>query len=446
MHFFRFLVKPHVMAILSLIWLLLWLAFQPLISVTGPTAAILNVLFLAGFSLKSYTLAASPAIWLVTWLAFVPGVLATDSTTPFPNIPFQAFSQFILTTFNPEISLGTVLLVFFSLVENPDLLNLHARQKHPKVQNEKKIIASSWMKSLGRALNERLDSDLSMLFQSNEFVQNSWETALALKLDAFSELLGLTPYKQGVFNEKLQKVSQKAIEPIQIICPIDMECATASCNFRHIGVYTRQRDMPLVTLIRGSSIFKNVGVLTGECKTCHSMYYADHQIHHNGGNQTETFLNSAKYLQIGSNIWVDTIFSNALLNGMYSFHASANTYTQYWNNSFGTTDPNNTFKISRKQIWQAFVQHSIRHVASTSNTTFETQPNIAIDDLTQHAFAVLGKNGEIPGAKEHTCSDCTKPFKQTMQDTERIPNTLDVNMLTLDGVVMGPQVCLPNLI
>jgi hypothetical protein len=76
---------------------------------------------------------------------------------------------------------------------------------------------------------------------------------------------------------------------------------------------------------------------------------------------------------------------------MYSFHASANTYTQYWNNSFGTINPHNTFKISRKQVWQAFVQHSIRHVASTSDTTFETQPNIAIDDLTQHAFAVLGK-------------------------------------------------------
>jgi hypothetical protein len=55
-------------------------------------------------------------------------------------------------------------------------------------------------------------------------------------------------------------------------------------------------------------------------------------------------------------------------------------------------------------------------------------------------------NGEIPGAREHTCSDCTKPFKQTMQDTEHIPGTLDVNMLTLDGCVMGPQVCLFNLI
>ncbi|EDR00208.1 uncharacterized protein LACBIDRAFT_314595 [Laccaria bicolor S238N-H82] len=80
-------------------------------------------------------------------------------------------------------------------------------------------------------------------------------------------------------------------------------------------------------------------------------------------------------------------------------------------------------------------------MASISNTTFETQPNIAIDDLTQHAFAVLGKNGEIPGAREHTCSECTKPFKRTVQDTEWIPGTLDVNMLTLDGVVMGPQIC-----
>lgn len=424
------------------VWLLLWLAFQLFIPITGSTTAFLYILFLAESCLMPFTLATSPIIWLPIWLAFVPCALATGSTTtPFPDIPFQVFSQFILKTFNPEISLGTVLLVLFSLVENPDLLNLHARQKHPKLQNEKKIIASSWMKSLSHALNNRLKSDLLMLFQEKEFIPNSWVTALALKLDAFSELLGLTPYKLGAFNEKLQEVSQKAIEPVRIICPSDMECATASCKLRHIGVYTRKRDIPLATLIKGSSIFKNVAILTGECTKCHSLYYADHQMHHNGGDKTEKFLNSAKYLQIGSNIWVDTIFSNALLNGMYSFHASANTYTQYWNNSFGAIDSQNTFKISRRQIWQAFVQHSIRYVASTSDTTFETQPNIPIDDLTQHAFAVLGKGGQIPGAREHICPDCTKPFKRTMQDTERIPGTLDVQMVTLDGCVMGPQVC-----
>jgi len=66
---------------------------------------------------------------------------------------------------------------------------------------------------------------------------------------------------------------------------------------------------------------------------------------------------------------------------------------------------------------------------------FETQPNLAIDDLTQHAYAVLGKNGEIPGAREHTCSDCTKPFKRTMQDTELIPGTLDVNTVVFRPTV-----------
>jgi hypothetical protein len=107
--------------------------------------AFINVVYLAGVFFKPYyTLATSPIIWLAMWLGFVPCVLAAGSTTtPFPDIPFHAFSQFILTTFNPDISLGTVLLVLFSLVENPDLLNLHAHQKHPKLQNEKKIIAIS---------------------------------------------------------------------------------------------------------------------------------------------------------------------------------------------------------------------------------------------------------------------------------------------------------------
>jgi ribosomal protein L31 len=300
------------------------------------------------------------------------------------------------------------------------------------------------MKSVSRALDDQLKTtgtSITTLFQPNQYMANTSETDLAIKLDGFSELLGLTPYRQGVFHEKLQPISQKSIEPVQVICPIDMTCTTVSCKSRHIGVYTRQRDLPLVTLIKGSSIFKNVSVLTGECKKCHSFYYADHQTYLDEGTRREKFLNSPKYIQVGSNTWVDYIFSNALLNGMYSFHASANTYTQYWNNSFGSIDSTNIFKLSRRQIWQAFVQHSIRVVALSSDKTFETEPNTAIDDLTQHAFAVLGNNGEIPGAREHSCSDCTKPFKRTVQDTDPIPGTLPVKLYTLDGVVMGPQVC-----
>ncbi|KAF8058226.1 hypothetical protein FPV67DRAFT_1565621 [Lyophyllum atratum] len=382
----------------------------------------------ANYFVQLWMLTMSPLLWLLIWLAFLPCAAASGATTPFPDIPFAAFSDFVLTTFNPDISLATVLLVLFSLVENPDLLNLHARQKHPNQQNENRIVASGWLKSLSRALGDRLgvETGLLMLFKENQMLSDSWDTDLTMKLDGFSELLGLTPYKQGVFSRQLRKVSQKSIEPVHVICPIDMTCMIPSCKSRHISVATRQRDIPFVTLLKGISIIKHVPVLTGECNKCHSL---------------EKILNSANYIQIGSNLWVDQVFSDALLNAMYSFHASANIYTQFWNNSFGSVDSKNKFKISRKQIWQAFVQHSIRVVASSSNTTFETIPNIAIDDLTQHAFAVLGKGGEIPGAREHTCSDCTKPFKEHVGDTEPIPGTKPVNMLTLDGVVMGPQIC-----
>lgn len=382
-----------------------------------------------------------PFLWLFVWLAFLPCAMASNPTTPFPNISFADFNKFVSSVFNPDISLSTVLLVLFSLVENPELLNLHARQKHPNQTNEKCIVASGWIKSLSRALGIRLADKIGFLFKQNEMIPDTWETQLALKLDDFSELLGLTPYKQGAFYKKLHKVSQKSIEPVYMICPLDMTCTTLSCKNRHVSVSTRLEDLAYVTLLKESSIFKRVAVLTGECRKCHSLYSADHQSYLDGNTRREIFLNSAKYIKIGKNLWVDRIFSETLLNAMYSFHASSNTYTQFWNNSFGTIDPANMFKISRKQIWQTFVQHSIRVVSSSTNITFETVPNLAIDDLTQYAFIILGNGGEIPGAREHTCSDCTKPFKEHVDDTERIPGTRDVTMVTLDGVVMGTQVC-----
>ncbi len=53
---------------------------------------------------------------------------------------------------------------------------------------------------------------------------------------------------------------------------------------------------------------------------------------------TAVYLNSALYLKVGQSLWVDRIFSTAVLNAMYSFHASSSAYVEFWNNSFGTTD------------------------------------------------------------------------------------------------------------
>jgi len=95
--------------------------------------------------------------WILCFLilfASLPMVSAHNQENPFPNITFRVFSDFILNTFASKISLANVLLILFSLLENPELLNLHARQKYPEVPGEKKSVASSWLKTFGKKLVE----------------------------------------------------------------------------------------------------------------------------------------------------------------------------------------------------------------------------------------------------------------------------------------------------
>ena len=128
-------------------------------------------------------------------------------------------------------------------------------------------------------------------------------------------------------------------------------------------------------------MYQNLSIETGECTTCETIYHADHEVYKTPSSNTpqEVFLNNARYLKVGSNLWVDRIFSKGVLSGMYNFHASANAYMQYWNDSFGkTTSPLN---LSRKQVWQSFVQESIRTTAEISNIDFEARQNIAIDEV-----------------------------------------------------------------
>src|SRR5580704_1388309 len=201
--------------------------------------------------------------------------MALQPTTPFPKITFQAFSNFISSNFNSNISLATVLMVFFTLIENPEILNLHARQKHPQLPDQQSRVFSAWMRALCHVLKARLPSkDFNELFKDNEFQESTWENNLSRKLDGFSEKLGLTPYKNGVFQKQLFSISQKRIQPQYIICPADMQCTNVLCSSRHLTLSSRKRDSPTVTLIKGSSIIKKVTVLTGECSNCHNLYSA----------------------------------------------------------------------------------------------------------------------------------------------------------------------------
>jgi hypothetical protein len=91
----------------------------------------------------SCTTAGLPLMFnLLVAITYIPLVSAAPQTQGFPDVPFYVFSNFIEDTFSSKVTLATVLLVLYSLTENPELLNLHARQQNPEHKGENCCI---WM-------------------------------------------------------------------------------------------------------------------------------------------------------------------------------------------------------------------------------------------------------------------------------------------------------------
>jgi hypothetical protein len=235
-----------------------------------------------------------------------------------------------------------------------------------------------------------------------------------------------------------------------------------------------------VTLVKNNMIYENVSVLTGKCPNCTTLYSSDHECFPEKDEEkqfTKLYLNSAKYVKIGQSIWVDHIFSNAVVNAMYSFHASALTYMEFWNNSFGKTQKHTSRPLSHHQIWQAFVQESTRTIASSADMELSVQDNLAIDEITKEVFLILGENGVIRAADQHTCSECTHNYIKAnsnnnttaassaavagVDDQPELPsqqtsgsvssstsssddddnNKAPVKMVVVDGICFGPKHC-----
>jgi len=285
----------------------------------------------------------------------------------------------------------------------------------------------------------------------NTYAKESVQQDLALKLDDLAELLRLTPYRNGQLKSKLGTISCKAIEPIHIICPNTMTCTTSTCKPRHLKQVTKTVDIPNVTLLKGTTCIKNAYVLTGKCQQCKTLYVANHKSFFlpNSQQRQEVYLNNTSYLKIGQSLWVNQVFSKAVINATYSFHASASAFTQFWNDSYALEHVQGS-KLYRAQTWQAFIQESIRLLAGSSVIDFEMQANSNIDDVVLSAFNHIGETGLIHAAYGHSYSECTSSYckpqpaeEDNMEvDDESIEETTSpVKMVVLDGIVMGPMHC-----
>jgi uncharacterized Zn finger protein (UPF0148 family) len=275
--------------------------------------------------------------------------------------------------------------------------------------------------------------------------------AVGTKLESMAKMLKLYPHsKDGKFTGKLKPVSHKDINPVHVICPEAVVCQTVGCKPRSLLMATKPRDIPYVMLIKGFTTYENVPVLAGACNSCRTTYYADHERSPSGmtGQYDRVYLSSAKYIKIGHNIWVDRSFTGAVLSGVYNFHASTAAYTEFWNSAFCNAHNSDAGKVGRRQIWQAFVQESIRTIASLSNIDLTLKDNLSIDEVTKEAFHILGENGLVRAADGHACLECTQKYRgsDTQSSSDSSEDDIDsilapVKMVVVDGIVMGHSMC-----
>jgi hypothetical protein len=264
-----------------------------------------------------------------------------------------------------------VLVILLSITENVQLLSLHTHQQTRKYREERPTSSTAWIRVLSHELRHRLESDHTSFLHQDDITDGMPDEhitiAVGTKLESMAKILKLYPHnKDGKLTANLKSVSHKAITPVHVICPEAVVCQTVACKPRSLLMATKPRDIPYVTLIKGFTTYENVPVLAGACHSCKTTYYADHERSPSGitGQYDRVYLSSAKYIKIGHNLWVDRSFTGAVLSGVYNFHASTAAYTEFWNSAFCDIHNSDTGKVSRRQIWQAFVQESIRAIAN----------------------------------------------------------------------------------
>ena len=139
--------------------------------------------------------------WILLGLSFLPSATASSEFRPFPEMTFLSFSQFIQKNFSANISLSTVLLMLFTMTENPDLLSLHARQQYSLVKGENISSVNSWIKNLSQSVYVKLNRNASILLHESDqyegIAENLIITNIAIKLDKLAQHLDLIKYKKG---------------------------------------------------------------------------------------------------------------------------------------------------------------------------------------------------------------------------------------------------------
>ncbi len=99
-------------------------------------------------------------------MGLIPVVSAAPNHEALSNITFRVFAEFVEENFSSTVSLATVLVTLFTISDNSDLLSLHSRMQHPKM-DERSHTITGW--TLACALSEKLgQNNTKRLFKRSE--------------------------------------------------------------------------------------------------------------------------------------------------------------------------------------------------------------------------------------------------------------------------------------
>lgn len=220
---------------------------------------------------------------IVVWTTgFISAVSSSSSTFKWtiPQISFQAFTDVINTIFNNNISLSTVLVILLTITENPEILSLHACQQLGIVHGEKSSQQTGWLCNMSCAFLGKLGTATfnSLFFQeqSNHSENENFEL-LAEKLDVLIKALNLYPVNRyGRLEGELESIEHESIQVIPLLCSRYAQCQAPTCGFRALQFDGSWMDVPLVTLIKGTTIYTSAHIVHAKCSQCKRIYYADH--------------------------------------------------------------------------------------------------------------------------------------------------------------------------
>ncbi|KAH6918845.1 hypothetical protein BKA70DRAFT_1416837 [Coprinopsis sp. MPI-PUGE-AT-0042] len=331
-------------------------------------------------------------IWLC--LAALPLALGHPTTSPYPDIPFSTFSTFILSTFDPKISLASVMIIL------------------------SKQGSTAWMDHFASRLAKRFLPKTPLLPRRSE-------TTLSTSLVNLAKLLHLNPYdKYDLLVNECKPIDLSSVEPSLAIVSKSYECQNQHCRRYSLFPHMKKEEIAQVTLIKGARLYSHAF-------------------------DKKTFINDALYLKIGNSRWGDRVFTQSVCNAIYSFHASAQAFTEYFNNShsntsssFASLHPTSTL-ITRRHSWQAFMQESLRMVSHSAEHPLTVPYKTSVDVLAKLAYSNLGGGGKLSIVQDHACIDCTQPWRSVATQDPYAMEVEDawVNMRVVDGIVTGPYHC-----